>query len=61
MILEFGDQVKVHTKEQVYEGIMLPRPDIFDREHTVIKLDNGYNIGIENTNIKKIEMCLTID
>ena len=52
MIPEFGDQVKVHTKEQIYEGIMLPRPDIFDDNCTIIKLENGYNIGIEN---KKIE------
>ena len=56
MIPEFGDIVKVHTKEQVYEGIMLPRPEIFDESHTIIKLDNGYNIGIENKKIEKIEV-----
>ena len=56
MIPEYGDTVKVHTKEQVYEGIMLPRPEIFDENYTVIKLDNGYNIGIENKKIEKIEV-----
>src|SRR3989338_5705134 len=56
MIPEFGDTVKVHTKEQIYEGILLPRPEIFDDNFTVIKLDNGYNIGIENKRIEKIEV-----
>ena len=53
---EPGDIVKVHTDEQDYDGILMPRPDIFERDHTVIKLDNGYNIGIENRKIKKVEV-----
>ncbi|MBI2658219.1 Glu-tRNA(Gln) amidotransferase subunit GatD [Candidatus Woesearchaeota archaeon] len=53
---ESGDVVKVHTAGQDYEGILMPRPDIFERDHTIIKLDNGYNIGIDNSKIKKIEV-----
>lgn len=53
---EPGDVVKVHTREQAYEGILMPRPDIFERDHVVIKLGNGYNIGISNEKIKKIEV-----
>ena len=34
----------------------MPRPEIFEKDHTIIKLDNGYNIGIENQKIKKIEV-----
>src|SRR3990167_1703056 len=56
MMPEFGDVVKVHTNEQVYEGILLPRPEIFDDDCTILKLDNGYNIGIENKRIEKIEV-----
>ncbi len=56
MIPEYGDEVKVHTKEQVYEGTMLPRPEIFEENYTIIKLDNGYNIGIDNKRIEKIEV-----
>ena len=56
MIPEYGDIVKVHTKEEAYEGILLPRPEIFDENYTVIKLENGYNIGIENKRIAKIEV-----
>ena len=56
MIPEYGDTVKVHTKEAVYEGILIPRPEIFEEDHTIIKLENGYNIGIENKRIEKIEV-----
>ncbi|MBI2658828.1 Glu-tRNA(Gln) amidotransferase subunit GatD [Candidatus Woesearchaeota archaeon] len=53
---EYGDIVKVHTEEQDYEGILMPRPEIFEKDHTIIKLENGYNIGIDNKRIKKIEV-----
>ena len=53
---EYGDIVKVYTDEESYEGILMPRPEIFEKDHTIIKLDNGYNIGIENKKIKKIEV-----
>src|SRR3989338_5932595 len=53
---EPGDVVKVHTEEETYEGILMPRPDIFEKDHTIIKLENGYNIGIENNKISKIEV-----
>ena len=56
MIPEYGDVVKVHTKEAVYEGILIPRPQIFEEDHTIIKLENGYNIGVENKKITKIEV-----
>ena len=56
MIPEYGDIVRVQTKETVYEGILLPRPEIFDENYTVIKLDNGYNIGVDNKKIEKIEV-----
>ena len=53
---EYGDTVRVHTIEETYEGILMPRPEIFEKDHTIIKLDNGYNIGIENKKIKKVEV-----
>lgn len=53
---EYGDIVKIIADEQTYEGILMPRPDIFEKDHTIIKLDNGYNIGIENSKIKKVEV-----
>jgi len=52
---EYGDIVKVYTNEKIYDGILMPRPEIFEKDHTIIKLDNGYNVGIDNEKIKKIE------
>lgn len=53
---EPGDIVKVHAEKEVYEGILMPRPDIFEKDHVIIKLSNGYNIGIDEKRIKKIEL-----
>jgi len=53
---ESGDNVKVFTKDQTYEGILMPRPDIFEKGYIVVKLDNGYNIGIDEKRIKKIDV-----
>lgn len=49
---ESGDRVKIITKEDEFEGILMPRPEILDKGITVIKLDSGYNIGIETKKIK---------
>ena len=55
MMPELGDTVKVIAKDGVYEGILMPRPEILEKGYTVIKLDNGYNVGIVfNKNINKI-------
>lgn len=51
-----GDRVKILTKEESYEGILLPRPEILEGDVVVLKLDTGYNIGIENNRIEKIEL-----
>jgi len=40
------DRVKVRKGELVVEGILLPRPPIFKGKALIIKLDNGYNVGI---------------
>lgn len=51
------DRVRVRKGNSVYEGILIPRPEILDDEHIIIKLDNGYNvgIGIEGAEIEIIE------
>jgi len=51
-----GDNVRVITKDEQFEGILMPRPEILDKNITVVKLDSGYNIGIDNKKIKKIEL-----
>lgn len=51
-----GDRVKIFTKEESYEGTLLPRPEILEGDVVVLKLDTGYNIGIENNRIEKMEL-----
>jgi len=52
-----GDEIKVVTEKGEYVGILMPRSELEDDEHIVIKLENGYNIGIkisEKTVVEKI-------
>ncbi len=51
-----GDFVKVHSSKGIFEGILLPHPDILAQDIVVIKLKNGYNIGLDKKNIKKIQL-----
>ncbi len=51
-----GDYIKVSTNEEVFEGQLLKRPELLGDDVIVIKLDSGYNIGIEKKNIKEIKV-----
>lgn len=51
-----GDRVKVITEDEQLEGILMPRPEILEEGFIVIKLDNGYNIGVDKKKIKKTEL-----
>ena len=42
-----GDKVRLTKGAKVFEGILLPRPDVGDADCIVLKLPNGYNVGIE--------------
>ena len=46
-----GDKVKLVTKQEIVEGILLPSPD---KKVIMIKLDNGYNIGFPEKDVSKI-------
>ncbi|UCD20992.1 MAG: Glu-tRNA(Gln) amidotransferase subunit GatD [archaeon] len=48
---EFNIKVKVITKEKTYEGILL---ESHDSKIILLKLKNGYNIGIKKDSILKI-------
>jgi glutamyl-tRNA(Gln) amidotransferase subunit D len=52
---EVGDMIRVTRKSEVYEGILIPRSEYSDETHIVVKMKNGYNIGIETTADIKIE------
>ncbi|MEM2098431.1 MAG: Glu-tRNA(Gln) amidotransferase subunit GatD [Candidatus Bathyarchaeia archaeon] len=50
-----GDVIRVTSIGKSYEGILIPRSEMGDAEHIVIKLKSGYNIGIKVTAETKIE------
>jgi len=48
-----GDKVRVITKDETVEGILMPNEET---DSIIVKLDNGYNVGIERKKVKKIEL-----
>ena len=50
-----GDVIRVSKEGESYEGILIPRSELGDDKHLVIKLKSGYNIGIRITPKTKIE------
>jgi glutamyl-tRNA(Gln) amidotransferase subunit D len=49
-----GDSVRI-IADLTYTGIIMPRYEYSDDRHIVLKLKNGYNIGLEIEKIQKIE------
>ena len=52
--IKVGDIIKI-TTDSDQTGTIMPRYEHSDDRHVVIKLKNGYNIGLELSQIKKIE------
>ncbi len=51
--ISVGDSVKILT-DITYSGIVMPRYEHGDDKHVVLKLNSGYNVGLEITKIVKI-------
>ena len=49
--IEVGDTVKVNDRE----GRLMPKPESGDPEIIVLKLESGYNIGLEPENVELVE------
>ncbi len=54
--IDIGDKIIILEKNKEYEGLLMPRPELGDQDCIVIKLDNGYNIGIKITNKTKLNL-----
>jgi glutamyl-tRNA(Gln) amidotransferase subunit D len=52
---EIGDILRVSRKGEEHKGVLIPRSELGDERHIVLKLENGYNIGIRITRDTKIE------
>jgi len=49
------DEIRITGDGLTYEGILVPRSEYGDEEHVVIKLRNGYNIGVRVTASTMVE------
>jgi glutamyl-tRNA(Gln) amidotransferase subunit D len=47
--VKVGDQIRILKNKTAYDGILIPRSEIGDDKHIVIKMRSGYNIGIKLT------------
>ena len=52
---KIGDLIRITKNGEVYEGILIPRSELGDDKHIVIKLKSGYNIGVRVTSSTKVE------
>ena len=58
--LSIGDMVIVSTHHGEMSGILMPRYESADKNHIVIKLNSGYNIGIEISKVKSISKAVKV-
>ena len=49
-----GDEVEIRAGEKTYRGILMARYELADPGYIVIKLPNGYNVGIRVSEVKEI-------
>ena len=51
-----GDKVKLLYEDKELEGTLIPRPEILEKGITIIKLNNGYNVGLDEKKIKDMKV-----
>ena len=54
--IRVGDRVEVKKGKEKYEGILMPRIELGDKNCLVLKLENGYNLGIRFEKGVKIKL-----
>lgn len=57
--IKVGDRIRIVKSGKVFEGILMPRIEMGNQNCLTIKLDNGYNIGIEFKKGVEIEKIKT--
>lgn len=50
-----GDYVEVAAEGGIHTGILMPRVGTADKDHIVLKLDSGYNLGIAISKITSVK------
>ncbi len=54
--IEDGDRIRIEKDDRSYEGILMPHHRFSGEDIITLKLDNGYNIGIEAGEEVKVEL-----
>ena len=49
---EVHDRVRIETESMTYEGLIMPKHNFSEESIIIIKLDNGYNIGVSTEGAK---------
>jgi len=52
---EPGDRVRVRTPKETVEGLLMPTPE-YQADILVLKLDSGYNVGIDRKTLSSVEL-----
>lgn len=50
--IQVGEKIRIKKGKKYFEGILMPRSELGDDRHIVIKLGSGYNVGINVEGIK---------
>jgi len=55
--VEIGDRVRIKGRGEVCEGILMPKQELGDPDAIVIRLSNGYSVGLnfEGAELEKLE------
>lgn len=51
-----GDELRITAAKGTFQGILMPRSELADEHHIVLKLKNGYNIGVRIDSKSTIEV-----
>ena len=51
-----GDRVEVTTKNEIFTGVVMPSPELSKTDSLILKLANGYNMGIAKKKIEKVKV-----
>jgi glutamyl-tRNA(Gln) amidotransferase subunit D len=54
-----GDKVEVKYAGRTHVGILMPRPDMAEKNHITLKLSSGYDIGLESSKIESVRVLET--
>ncbi len=52
---EIGDVIRVTKDGKSWEGILIPRSEIGDENHIIVKLKSGYNVGVRIDSTAQVE------